>query len=98
MAAHAYVDACAKAGVDAVKFQCHLGDSNEEWRVTPETSETRQEYWKRTGFDLWQWDSLQGHCAKAGVTFLCSPFSVQAVEMLDPLVPAWKVPSGKVTD
>jgi N,N'-diacetyllegionaminate synthase len=98
--AHAYVDAVAKAGADAVKFQCHLGDTATEWRVPPAwpQDENRQAYWKRTGFTVEQWRGLAGHSADMGLLFMCSPFSVEAVEMLDPLLQVWKVPSGKVTD
>lgn len=93
--AHAYIDAVA--GVDAVKFQCHRGDTNDQWRVIPRWSRdaSRQEYWKRTDFTDEQWKGLQAHAVDAGLIFLCSPFSVEAVKMLDPLVPAWKVPSGQ---
>ena len=99
-AAHAYIDAVARAGVDAVKFQCHLGDPVSEWRVPPDWSRDidRQEYWKRTGFPDEEWARLEFHCIQAGVEFLCSPFSVEAVKLIDPYVRLWKVPSGKVTD
>jgi N,N'-diacetyllegionaminate synthase len=98
--AHAYVDACAKAGVDTVKFQCHLGDPCTEWREVPPywCMETRQHYWERTGFSAEEWSSLWAHCTEAGVEFLCSPFSVAAVALLDPLVKRWKVPSGRIAD
>lgn len=98
--AHAYIDAVADRGVDAVKFQCHLGDPVSEWRVHPDwdQDEDRQAYWKRTGFSHYEWTSLAVHAGEKGLIFLCSPFSVEAVKLLDPLVPAWKVPSGKVKD
>jgi N,N'-diacetyllegionaminate synthase len=99
--AHAYVDACAKAGVDAVKFQCHLGDPCTEWRTAPPwmpQDMSRQAYWERTTFAEHQWNGLCDHCAYAGVEFLCSPFSVAAVARLDPLVKRWKVPSGRIAD
>jgi N,N'-diacetyllegionaminate synthase len=114
--AHAYVDACAKAGVDTVKFQCHLGDPCTEWRVKPPywsgedqldqlddwkrtgIVETRQEYWKRTGFKVEEWSGLWAHCDDMGVEFLCSPFGVAAVALLNPLVKRWKVPSGRIAD
>jgi N,N'-diacetyllegionaminate synthase len=98
--AHAYVDACAKAGVDTVKFQCHLGDPCTEWRINQvyPQDETRQAYWQRTGFTGVQWEELALHCWHLSVEFLCSPFSVAAVALLDPLVKRWKVPSGRIAD
>jgi N-acetylneuraminate synthase len=97
--AHAYVDAVAGAGADAVKFQCHLGEpKGANWRVEPRWQQDadRDAYWQRTGFTPWQWEELAGHAEKAGLIFLCSPFSVEAVRLLDPLVQAWKLPSGEV--
>lgn len=95
--AHAYIDAVAEAGADAVKFQCHHGDPVEGWRVAPEwISETRQEYWKRTGFTPLEWFNLAVHARSVGIEFMCSPFSVPAVLLLERLVPAWKIPSGLI--
>jgi N-acetylneuraminate synthase len=102
--AHAYIDAVAKAGADAVKFQCHIADAeswpDEPWRVEPEwqQDETRFDYWRRMEFSPEQWWSLAAHATAQGLIFLCSPFSVEAVKILDPLVPAWKVPSGEITN
>jgi N,N'-diacetyllegionaminate synthase len=102
--AHAYVDACAKAGVDAVKFQCHLGDPCTEWRTqvislySPQIRENRRQYWERTGFYFSEWRDLYEHCQGMGVEFLCSPFSLAAVALIDPLVKRWKVPSGRIAD
>jgi N,N'-diacetyllegionaminate synthase len=99
-AAHAYIDACSKAGVDTVKFQCHWFDSASEWRVRPKypQDESRQAYWERTQFSLYQWQSLAEHCGMIGREFMCSPFSAAAVRMLDPLVSRWKVPSGQIAN
>jgi N,N'-diacetyllegionaminate synthase len=106
--AHAYVDACARAGVDTVKFQCHLGDPCTEWRVKPLylPDLSRQGYFERTGFTAEEWGGLAAHCAATArmmvsyrpVEFLCSPFSVAAVALLAPLVKRWKVPSGRIAD
>lgn len=97
--AHAYIDACAAAGADGVKFQCHTGDQTSEWRVEPKwVTETRQDYWVRTGFDAEEWSGLAEHCRAVPVEFLCSPFSLAAARLIDPLVRLWKVPSGQVTN
>jgi N-acetylneuraminate synthase len=101
--AHAYIDAIAESGADAVKFQCHLAEAesweDEPWRVKPKWQQdsSRYAYWNRTRFWQEQWIGLARHAAERGIEFLCSPFSVKAVQMLDPLVPAWKVASGEVT-
>ena len=100
--AHAYIDAIAAAGADAVKFQTHIAEAestpSEPFRVKfSKQDEHRYDYWKRTEFTAEQWRGLADHCEAKDVAFLSSPFSVEAVEMLDPLgVPAWKVGSGEV--
>jgi N-acetylneuraminate synthase len=102
--AHAYIDAIADARADAVKFQCHIAEAestpDEPWRVEPRWRQdaNRYDYWKRMEFSEAEWRSLADHCDQRGVLFLCSPFSVEAVKLLDPLVPAWKVASGEVTN
>ena len=98
--AHAYIDAAARAGVDAVKFQCHTNDLVSEWRVEPdwEQDEDRTAYWIRTAFTPDQWYGLYSHALDLRLEFMCSPFSLEAVRMLNPYIRLWKVPSGKVTD
>jgi N,N'-diacetyllegionaminate synthase len=100
--AHAYIDVIADAGADAVKFQCHIAEAestpDEPWRVNPpwDHDENRFQYWKRMEFTPHAWGQLKAHADKRGLIFLCSPFSVEAVRLLDPLVPAWKVASGEI--
>jgi N-acetylneuraminate synthase len=102
--AHAYVDAVAAAGADAVKFQTHIAEAEssrfEPWRVafSPQ-DETRYEYWQRMEFTEPQWEGLAAHAREAGVLFLSSPFSDEAVELLERVgVAAWKVASGELTN
>lgn len=103
-AAHAYIDAAARTGVNAVKFQTHIADAEstpgEPFRVrfSPQDS-TRYDYWKRMEFTPEQWAGLTEHCRTAGVTFLSTPFSFRAVDLLERLgIAAWKVGSGEVTN
>ena len=102
--AHAYIDAVAAAGADAVKFQTHLAAAEssrfEPWRVrfSPQ-DETRYEYWQRMEFTEPQWAGLADHAREAGLLFLSSPFSEAAVELLERVgVAAWKVASGELTN
>lgn len=100
--AHAYIDAAAKAGADAVKFQCHIASAEstpaEPWRVKFSYQDaSRYDYWKRMEFTADQWAGLKQHCDSAGVQFICSPFSVPAVQLIHEIgVPCWKVASGEV--
>ena len=100
--AHAYIDAVARAGADAVKFQTHIADaestSAEPFRLAFSRQDaTRIDYWRRMEFSEEQWRGLAEHARQSGLVFLSSPFSVAAVELLDRLgMPAWKVPSGEL--
>ena len=102
--AHAFIDAIAAAGADAVKFQTHIAAAEstpgEPWRVrfSPQ-DETRYEYWKRMEFTEAQWAGLARHAEERGLLFLSSPFSVEAVRLLERIgMKAWKVASGEVSN
>lgn len=102
--AHAFIDAIAAAGANAVKFQTHIAAAEstpgEPWRVrfSPQ-DETRYEYWKRMEFTEAQWAGLKSHAEERGLLFLSSPFSVEAARLLDRLgMKAWKVASGEVSN
>ena len=101
--AHAFVDAIAHCGADAVKFQTHIASAestpDEPWRVkfSPQDA-SRYDYWKRMEFTEEQWCGLKRHADEKGLLFLSSPFSMQAVELLSRVgVAAWKVASGEVS-
>ena len=101
-AAHASIDAIAASGADAVKFQTHIAAAEstpaEPFRVQFSRQDAaRYDYWVRTAFTADQWRGLAEHCATRGVTFLSTPFSLEAVDLLEALgMPAWKVGSGEV--
>jgi N-acetylneuraminate synthase len=103
-AAHAFIDAIAAAGGDAVKFQTHFADAEssalEPFRVKfSQQDETRYDYWKRLEFTDEQWDGLARHAKERSLVFLSSPFSLKAVDLLDRLgIRAWKVASGEIAN
>ena len=100
--AHAFVDAIAAAGADGVKFQMHIAAAEstpaEPFRVKFSRQDaTRYDYWTRMAFTPDQWQGLADHCRERGVAFVCSPFSLEAVEVLERTgQPFWKVASGEV--
>lgn len=102
--AHAYIDAIANAGADAVKFQTHIADAEsspeEPWRVHFSIQDkTRFDYWKRMEFSEEQWIALKEHAEQRGLVFLSSPFSEQAVDMLARMdMAAWKIASGEISN
>jgi N,N'-diacetyllegionaminate synthase len=102
--AHAYIDAIAKAGADAVKFQTHIAAAestpSEPWRVKFSYQDaTRYQYWQRMEFTEEQWHGLKRHADERGLKFLSSPFSLEAIDLLERVgVFAWKVASGEVSN
>lgn len=100
--AHAFIDAVAKTGADAIKFQTHIAAEestlSEPFRVKfSYEDDTRYDYWKRMEFTEEQWLGLYEHAKSVGVDFLSSAFSLKAFEMLDRIgIPAWKLGSGEV--
>ncbi len=102
--AHAYIDAAAEAGADAIKFQTHIADAEstlaEPWRKRFSLQdETRLDYWRRMEFTPSQWAGLKTHSSERGLLFLSSPFSMQALEMLQQIgVAGWKIPSGEINN
>lgn len=100
--AHAYIDAVAKTGADAIKFQTHIASEestiHEPFRIKFSYSDkTRYDYWKRMEFSKEEWTGLYNHATFLGLDFLSSPFSIKALELLDEMgIPAWKFGSGEV--
>jgi N,N'-diacetyllegionaminate synthase len=102
--AHAFIDAVANAGADAIKFQTHIASAestrHEPWRIKfSQQDNTRYDYWKRMEFSEEQWHGLRDHAEKSGLQFLSTPFSFEAFEMLSRVsVAAWKVASGETAN
>jgi len=102
--AHSYIDALAKTGVNAVKFQTHIAAAEssefEQFRVKfSYEDQTRFDYWQRMEFTTEQWAGLKSHCEEKGMEFISSPFSVAAVELLEQIgVKRYKIGSGEMTN
>lgn len=96
------VDAAAECRADAVKFQLHIAEAEtlSEAPCPPYfTEEPRDAYFRRTAFSEAQWAQLKRHCESRGVEFVCSPFSLEAVEVLERVgVARYKIASGEVTN
>lgn len=75
--------AAKDAGADAVKFQCF--DSFKLW------GDARIKALELSYDDL---ERLHMHCEDIGIEFMCTPFDVEAVAFLAPLLSRFKVASG----
>jgi len=96
------IETAAGCGVDAVKFQTHIAEAE----TLPDApmppyfrGEPRYAYFQRTAFSQQQWERLAAHCIEHGLEFISSPFSVEAVELLERVgVACFKIASGEVTN
>jgi N-acetylneuraminate synthase len=101
---HAYIDALATTGIDAVKFQTHIAEAEssifEPFRVKfSKQDTTRMAYWKRMEFTMEQWHGIKAHCDEVGLEFMSSPFSNAAVDLLERVgVQRYKIGSGEVSN
>lgn len=96
------IELAARCGANVVKFQTHIAAA-ETLPNAPMPpyfkGEPRFEYFERTGFSLSQWKEISAHCSNLGVSFLSSPFSLEAVDLLENVdVAFYKVPSGEVSN
>ena len=92
----------AECGATAVKFQTHIAESETIANAPSPAyfkSESRIDYFKRTAFTMTQWLKLKEIADECSVLFLSSPFSLEAVDILENIgMRAYKIPSGEVTN
>lgn len=102
--AHSYIDVLADTGINTIKWQTHIADAEsseyEEFRVKFSYEDHKRiDYWKRMEFNPAQWQELKDHCEDKGLAFLSSPFSMEAVRLLEELnVHRYKIGSGEITN
>ncbi len=83
------IEAAVHSGVDAVKFQTIVPD------LFVRSSETKRlEQLKRFQFSYEEFANLKKVADREGVIFLSTPFDLESVIFLAPLVPAFKIASG----
>src|SRR5712691_9083836 len=95
------VEAAAEAGADAVKFQTHIADAEmlPSTPTPPHFDEPRYEFTKRMELSRDDHVRLKTLAEQLGLVFFSSPFSVEAVALLEEIdVPAYKIASGEVTN
>jgi len=96
------IELASRIGASVVKFQVHIAEHESlENAPSPEhfKDEPRYEYFRRTAFSENEWQLLLEHCQAQGVRFLASPFSIEAVDLLDRIgCNMYKVASGEVTN
>jgi N-acetylneuraminate synthase len=97
----------AEAGADAAKFQNFRAPkivSDFGFRSLGGQM-SHQATWRKSVFEVYQGASipldwtpeLKRACDSAGIHYFSSPYDFEAVDMLDPVVPAHKIGSGDIT-
>lgn len=96
-----------EAGAEAAKFQNFRAPkivSNYGFK-SMDTQVSHQSTWKKSVFDVYQdasipfeWTPvLKEECDKVEIDYFSSPYDFDAIDMLDPYVPAYKIGSGDIT-
>jgi N-acetylneuraminate synthase len=98
---------CAEAGADAAKFQnFRAPEIVSDYGFTHMNAQvSHQANWKRSVVEVYadasipfEWTPiLKETCDDAGIHYFSSPYDFDAIDMLDPWVPAYKIGSGDIT-
>ncbi len=96
----------AQAGADAAKFQNFRAPGIvSDYGFTHMGGQvSHQAGWKKSVFQVYkdasipfEWTPiLREACDKAGIHYFSSPYDFEAIDMLDPYVPAYKIGSGEI--
>jgi len=97
----------AEAGADAAKFQNFRGpEIVSDYGFSHMNAQvSHQAKWKKTVTQVYdeasvpfEWTPiLKEECDKVGITYFSAPYDFDAIDMLDPFVPAYKIGSGDIT-
>jgi N-acetylneuraminate synthase len=101
------IEQAAAAGAAAAKFQHFRADKivSRSGFDAMGRQLSHQAKWKKSVFDVyrsasipWDWTAaLKKACDGCRIHFLSAPYDLEAVDMLDPYVPAFKIGSGDIT-
>ncbi|MGA1763571.1 MAG: N-acetylneuraminate synthase family protein [Ilumatobacteraceae bacterium] len=99
------VELAKEGGADAAKFQTYKAEtlasrhSPAYWDTTKEATLSQYELFKKyDAFGAPEYEVLAEHCKKVGIEFISTPFDDGAVDMLDSLVPFFKIASADITN
>lgn len=85
--AHRLIETAHVVGADAVKFQTFR---SEELGCTADIAACE--------LPASAWPELASHARERGIIFFSTPFDCESVDLLDPLVPCFKIASGEITN
>jgi len=94
----------ASTGADAIKFQTYRASqlasrqSPSYWDTSKEPTSSQFELFsKYDSFWKSEFAELAEYAENLGIAFLSTPFDLEAVDILEPLVPAFKIASADIT-
>ncbi len=97
------IEAAAKSGADAVKFQSFRADrllipSRDRYAQQTDGAESAYQMLRRCELSFEDQEKLKKHADDLGILFLSTPFDEESVDFLDSLgVPVFKVASADIT-
>ncbi len=100
------IDLAAQGGAHAAKFQTYKaetlaakGSSPAYWDQSEEAADSQFALFKRwDSFGPDDYRALADHCAGRNVDFLSTPFDLDAVDLLAPMMPVVKIASADLTN
>jgi sialic acid synthase SpsE len=99
------IDEAKEGGAHAAKFQTYraeliaMKDSPAYWDQAQEPANSQHELFQRyDSFGPEEYAHLASHCSRSGIDFMSTPFDLQAVEDLDPIVEVFKIASADITN
>lgn len=99
------IDEAAAGGAHAAKFQSYKADkiasknSPAYWDQSKEPTDSQFKlFQKYDGFGPDEYKELANYCEQVGIHFMSTPFDLDAVDFLAPLMPAFKVASADITN
>jgi sialic acid synthase SpsE len=99
------IDEAKRGGAHAAKFQSYKADkiaskhSPAYWDTSQEPTRSQHElFQKYDQFGPAEYCALAEHCRRVGIEFMSTPFDLDAVDDLAPLMPAFKIASADITN
>ena len=99
------IDEAARGGADAVKFQTYkagkiaVKKSPYYWDIKKESTKSQFDLFSKFDkFNFKEYLILSKHCKKRKVEFLSTPFDLEAVDFLNPIMNLFKISSSDITN
>ncbi len=99
------IDEAVKGGAHAAKFQSYKAgkiaskNSPAYWDQSKESTDSQYKlFQKYDGFEQKEYEELADYCRNSGIHFMSTPFDLDAVDFLSPLMPAFKIASADITN